>query len=308
MAETEQADKTSQTTFAEFLQSSPPDSSAQIKDLAVSRSGSAGTSYSINRPDIELHGSSPRCDGLRMFCCTTEQAYLPEKIWAYKFLTYNCRNCRTGQKSYALALWRDDSSVSGRVVKFGEHPAFGPSTPSRVITLIGPDKELFLQGRRAENRGFGIGAFAYYRRVVENQKGRIIEEIGKVAKRLGAKAAVLKTFEDAAQETQFTKAIDTVKPAFPDMLLIYEQNPLTLLHKALSEVLHAQTDAECLEFAQDIRLVLTELAERISQALKEEAELKSAVGRLVNRKPPETPATSDAAMDGGPPLAEKFRT
>jgi len=48
-----------------------------------------------------------------------------------------------------------------------------------VITLIGPDREIFLRGRRAENQGLGIGAFAYYRRVVENQKGRIITQIGK---------------------------------------------------------------------------------------------------------------------------------
>jgi hypothetical protein len=38
-------------------------------------------------------------------------------------------------------------------------------------------------GRRAENQGMGIGAFAYYRRVVENQKNRIIAEIKRVAEK-----------------------------------------------------------------------------------------------------------------------------
>ena len=57
-----------------------------------------------------------------------------------------------------------------------------------------------------------------------------------------------------------------------------------LIVTALSEGMHAQTDEECLNIAQDIRIVLGELAERISQALKDEAELKSAVGRLMNRK------------------------
>ena len=60
----------------------------------------------------------------------------------------------------------------------GEYdPPFGPPTPARVITLIGPDKEYYLKGRRAENQGMGIGAFSYYRRVVENQKNRIIDEV-----------------------------------------------------------------------------------------------------------------------------------
>ena len=57
-----------------------------------------------------------------------------------------------------------------------------------------------------------------------------------------------------------------------------------LLHSALSEGLHAQTDEECLEVATSIRLVMTELADRISTALKDEAELKQAVSRLLNRK------------------------
>jgi hypothetical protein len=72
--------------------------------------------------------------------------------------------------------------------------------------------------------------------------------------------------------------------AIPEAILIDRHNPLTLLHSALSEGLHAQTDEECLELATSIRVVLTELADRISVALKEEAELKTAVNRLLNRK------------------------
>ena len=174
---------------------------------------------------------------------------------------------------------------TGAATKLGETPPFGPNTPARVITLIGRDRELFLQGRRAENHAMGIGAFAYYRRVVENQKTRIIREIAKVAAKLGAKSDVLKEFEAAAKETQFSTAIEQIKHGIPDVLLIDGQhNPLTLLHSALSEGLHANTDAECLEIAQAIRVVLTELADRISQALKKEAELTTAVSRLLNRK------------------------
>jgi len=43
-------------------------------------------------------------------------------------------------------------------------------------------------------------------------------------------------------------------------------------------------DAICLELAHSIRIVLTELAERMSQVLKDQAELNEAVNRLLNRK------------------------
>ena len=38
------------------------------------------------------------------------------------------------------------------------------------------------------------------------------------------------------------------------------------------------------ELAMRSRLVLTELAERLAQALKDEAELKAAITRLLNRQ------------------------
>jgi hypothetical protein len=43
-----------------------------------------------------------------------------------------------------------------RMLKFGEVEPFGPPTPARVITLLGPEKDYYLKGRRAENQGMGI--------------------------------------------------------------------------------------------------------------------------------------------------------
>ena len=202
------------------------------------------------------------------------------------FLTYICRNCRKTNKHFAIRGVRGSETRNGTAIKVGEFPAFGPPTPARVISLIGPDREAFVKGRRAENQGLGIGAFAYYRRVVENQKGRLIEKIAEVATRLGADQTTLVRFERAKNETQFSRAIDDIKGAVPQSLLIQGQNPLSLLHSALSEGLHAQSDEDCLELATSIRVVLTELAERISQALKDEAELRSAVSRLLTPKKP----------------------
>lgn len=92
-----------------------------------------------------------------------------------------------------------------------------------------------LQGRRAENQGLGIGANAYYRRVVENQKGGIIEAILKAARRLDAKSDVIATLEDAAKQNQFTAEVEDIRLAIPEWLLIKGHSPLLLLHNALIE-------------------------------------------------------------------------
>lgn len=75
--------------------------------------------------------------------------------------------------------------------------------------------------------------------------------------------------------------MEEIKPGTPEGLLISGHNPLMLLHAALSVGLHAGTDEECLQAAQDIRLVLTELVDRLAQVKKDDAALKSAVHRLI---------------------------
>jgi hypothetical protein len=95
---------------------------------------------------------------------------------------------------------------------------------------------------------------------------------------------MVQALEAAKKENQFLKAIESVKNALPQTLLIEGHNPLTLLHSALSEGLHEKTDEECLKIAHDVRVVLAEFIERIGQALKNDAELKAAVGRLTEPK------------------------
>jgi hypothetical protein len=165
-------------------------------------------------------------------------------------------------------------------VKVGEIPSSGTLSSSRVSSLIGPDRDLFLKGRECEVHGHGIGAFTYYRRVVENQKNRIIDEIIRVSKRQSSSPEMISELENAKKETQFKKAVDKIKAGIPRSLWIKENNPLTLLHRALSVGVHELDDAECLTYATSVREVLGELAARISQALKDEKALENAVNIL----------------------------
>jgi hypothetical protein len=270
------------TSLADFLEKTPPDTTLRVGSLAVTNPYGR---LILDESDIRLPCDSQGCAGKGelQFAHTSDSTYLTGGKWKFDFVTYTCRNCQNKRKVFALAALLDSSGFSGSVMKLGEIPAFGPQVPARVITLIGPDREIFLKGRRSENHGLGIGAFGYYRRVVENQKTRIIQEMAKVAKKLGAPESDLRLFEVAVKETQFSLAIDKIKAAIPSALRIDGHNPLTLLHDALSDGLHARSDEECLEYAREIRLVLTELAERMAQVLKENSELRDAVSKLLAR-------------------------
>ena len=96
------------------------------------------------------------------------------------------------------------------------------------------------------------------------------------------------------QRSELNVARDWTRCPNPTALRMEGHNPLTLLHSALSEGLHAQSDEACLAIAEDIRVVLTEIAERISQSLREQAELTTAVSRLLSRRPASPSARNDA--------------
>lgn len=265
-------------TFQELLERAPPGRAALVPDFeSLDRQGTRR----VKTPEIELHCT--QCNGDRFFAPTEQGDFIGSRKSTDTFLNYVCRNCRKCPKTFSLGAVYDDESKVWKVFKYGEDPAFGPPTPSRAIALIGPDRDQFLKGRRCENQGLGVGAFVYYRRVVENQKNRIFDEVIRVSRHLGADAALITELETAKNENQFTKAVETIKHALPQSLLVNGHNPLLLLHSALSAGVHELSDDQCLELAASARILLIEFAERMSQAMKDEAELNGAITRLAKR-------------------------
>lgn len=273
-------------TMAEFLESVPPNQLAHIEKLTESVLRGNWTDV-VFIPELRLHCPEDTCNGTRFFRCTANQketAAVSNQRFSFFYVTYRCWNCQKYERVFSIAARKSVNDESGKAYKFGELPPFGPPTPSRLIKLIGPDRETFLKGRRCENQGLGIGAFIYYRRVVENQKNRILSEIRKVAEKVGAPESALRAIDAATTETQFTKALQTAKDGIPESLLINGHNPMLLLHSALSEGVHERSDEECMEVASSVRVVLGELSDRLAQALKDEAELRHALSTLMNKK------------------------
>jgi hypothetical protein len=119
--------------------------------------------------------------------------------------------------------------------------------------------------------------------VVEDHKNNLIDEIIETCRKIPAAENLIPNLEEARRETQFSKAIKRIGDAIPDALRIDRHNPLTLLHQAISRDLHSASDEECLQAASAIRIVLTELSERVSQITRENSELKTALGKLFGK-------------------------
>ena len=262
---------------ATFLTTHPPSGEVEIVDFEKAHGNG---NKSINFPHIEMF--CKQCNGMRFYEVSGSADWIGTSRYFQLFTQYTCRNCKIIFKNFALRYYYYTEKGFWVGAKYGEQPPFGPHTPSRVISLIGPDRDEFLQGRRCENQGLGVAAFVYYRRVVERQKNRLLEQIAEVATQLGGNEELVGEIERAKAETQFTKAIESIRHALPQSLFINGQNPLTLLYNALSQGVHNLTDEQCLSLAHSVRVVLFEFTEKVSAAIKNEDEINNAIKLLQN--------------------------
>ena len=261
--------------FEDLLGKYPPGGIHPITNLGISRS--PASLPVLTKPRLKLHCPARSCNGLRYFdAYQTQKVTLTEK-WKRVFLHYSCSNCRSRSKIFAIMARWNTVADEGEAAKFGEWPPFGSQVSLGIITMLGKNKDMFLLGRRAEIQGLGIGALAYYRRVVENQKDHIIDEIIQLMRRTNTPANQIEKLQSAQKEKQFKKAVELISDTIPKALLINDYNPLALLEQAMTKGAYIQDDGDALQLATAIRKILTELAERLVKALEDQADLDEAV-------------------------------
>lgn len=266
--------------WGEFLEDYPINTVQNVSAYYERINEKYGNPYRRLAPVLRLHCS--KCAGVRNFWgeWTHHETFSKGGV-VRDFLKYTCRDCKDTEKTFCVISQAIDENGNGCAVKIGEFPELHLELPPSIEKLLGDDYKLFQKGLICEKRGLGVGAFTYYRRVVENQKNHLISEILRVAEKLGAAADVTDKLKAALNEKQFSRAVDAVKGAIPESLLVDSHNPLKLLHNSLSICVHAETDETCLRIAHSIRLVLADLSERLKLALGERDELRSAVSDLL---------------------------
>jgi hypothetical protein len=209
-------------------------------------------------------------------------------------MTLKCRDCVRFERVFTVQYHSDSSQpddptcMAGYttlpilIAKASVFPALTPGPTKRLKELLGDFEARFRKGLECEEAGLGIGAFSYYRQIVEGMKDKIFEcLIRLVALEGGAnKEELSKQLQARKESFQFSNAADYANQVLPESVKIAGHNPLTLLHQKLSEGIHNSSDEQCLAIAKSIRVVLVALAERLDQALKEERNLVAAIGSL----------------------------
>jgi len=143
--------------------------------------------------------------------------------------------------------------------------------------------QTFRKGLVCESQGYGIGAFAYYRRITEGIIDELLDSISELIED-EHKSEYLIALEKAKKTRVTQEKIDLVKDLLPTILRPNGMNPLGVLHSELSEGLHASTDEACLENANHIKSILTFLINQIIQSKEASKSFTSSMKSLLEKK------------------------
>jgi hypothetical protein len=95
------------------------------------------------------------------------------------WLDYFCSACKNDSIAFLIRFIHDkEHGNDGFVMKVGQYPPPSIEVSSELRKSLGDCEHVYKQGRISEVHGFGIGAFAYYRRIVEKLIDSLLDSIG----------------------------------------------------------------------------------------------------------------------------------
>ncbi|MDF2189826.1 hypothetical protein [Paraflavitalea sp. CAU 1676] len=163
--------------------------------------------------------------------------------------------------------------------KAGQLPAIQRRPDNDVYNyLTETDKDLYGKALSSLSHGYGIGAFAYLRRIVENEIKHIVADISELDYENALK--VKDANEKFNRDHNMTNLIDCIYPLLPISLRDMGQNPLKILYQQTSEGIHQLSEEECISKAQHIDKLLQFVIRRTKSLKFEYQQVREALKEL----------------------------
>lgn len=246
------------------------------RKLPLDRSYYQDSVADISSPAINMYCHS--CGSLQTFnkineywenCSASELEARRTDVWGETVrAVYTCSACRSDQYIFFLQFIqtgkskKDENNFTGYVWKVGQTPSWEIDIDSNIEKALGKDADIYKKGLVCESQSYGIGSYAYFRRIAEN----IIDELlGSISDLIDPSDRIKyqQALEDVKKTRVTEEKIELVQDLLPSSLQPNGINPLKSLHSALSEGIHSKTDDECLELADTIKTILIYLLEEI---------------------------------------------
>jgi hypothetical protein len=196
-------------------------------------------------------------------------------------LIYKCANCENPYYAFLIQI----DKVNGCFIKFGQYPRRKVKIDKALEKALGEEKDNYRKGLECEGEGYWIGAYAYYRRIVEAIIGKLLVDLQKIIPE-DRQSEYNEALNKIKKEVVASKKIEIVKELLPDSLRPGGHNPLGILYGALSGGIHEYDEDKCSELAPQIKKVLEYLIKVLHTHKTESREFKDSMGNLLGKASP----------------------
>ena len=191
-------------------------------------------------------------------------------IIEYKAL---CRRC----DDVTCHIWVDVNEVLDIITKIGQSDISSAYKARDLNEMLGGDQRLFWKGYECEKMAFGLGAFVYYRRIIENNINKLLEMSRQL---LLLRNEDVSNINRAIKGTRMTNKIKVASEAIPGIIKMHGDNPLKIIAGALGQNIHQGSDRDCLAKAKSIRLALEYIVNNISDEIRRREEYIKSVKQI----------------------------
>jgi hypothetical protein len=259
-----------------------------------SQFGTKGSISDVARPPINMH-----CK-----ICKSEQTFNMDHLFEHfdvqnisripplgKIfeMRYVCASCKSYRHYFYVEFGLDSQPKSdaktftGWVRKVGQRPPWEIKINKSLEKALGTKSKTYKNGLICESQSYGIGAYAYFRRITEVVIDELLESINELIDEKSQKeyVAALKK----VKKTRVTEEkIKLVEDLLPSTLQPDGYNPLKALYSALSDGLHNKSDEDCLEKAEAIKEILIYLLEQIEVHKHKSKRFSEKMKKLLEKK------------------------
>jgi len=188
---------------------------------------------------------------------------LESDIYSFRF---TCDSCTSGKYVFFVEVDTEEK----RVRKIGQNPAWSINLDKDLEKFLEGDSDFLKKALICESQGYGIAAFSYYRRILENSIGKTLQGLRSMLELNNAPLEEIEKIDKALKGIVMDERIKIAKDAVPNHLRPNKMNPLAIIYDTLSAGIHRLSEEQCLENSQHIRVALSYLIRALTQQNEEQ--------------------------------------
>lgn len=200
-------------------------------------------------------------------------------------LKFHCVSCHDEYVNIGfnidIAFINPETSAGTMLLtKYSQWPKIRVLKEKSLEVFFKKDRGLYEKGTMCLSQGFGVGAYAYLRRILENNINRLINLIKEDSHQFCDDYEKLLEKKKERDHLSMSEIIEIAKEILPSELKIGGINPLQKMYSVLSGGIHSFDDKECLSRANKINLCLIYLVGELKRREKHKKEFIKNISNL----------------------------